>query len=315
MGYVYRHIRHDTNEPFYIGISLKTDNKYKRAFSKQGRSDLWKRITNKTSYSVQIILDNLTEEETKEKEKEFIKIYGRIDLGTGTLCNFTSGGDGTLNFCPTDEFRKNASERMLGENNPMFGKYGEENPMYGVSRTKETKDKISAKAKGRVKSEETKQKISLALKGRVMSEETRAKMSAAQKGENHPNFGKTASEETRIKMSLSRTGRKHTEEAKARMSEAQKLKDKPNYGEFGELHPMFGKHHSDETKNLISLKNKGKRMGAENPRSKLVLNKETGIIYYSALEAHRELSLKVSIRHFNAMLLGKYPNKTSCTYA
>lgn len=34
MGYLYRHIRKDTNEVFYIGVSCKNDNRYKRAKEK-----------------------------------------------------------------------------------------------------------------------------------------------------------------------------------------------------------------------------------------------------------------------------------------
>jgi hypothetical protein len=91
--YVYRHIRLDKNEPFYIGIG--TGRNYKRAKKKGGqRSDFWNRVANKTEYEVEILMDNLTWLEACEKEKEFIKLYGRINLGTGILVNMTDGGDG-----------------------------------------------------------------------------------------------------------------------------------------------------------------------------------------------------------------------------
>ena len=38
------------------------------------------------------IIDGLTEEEAWNKEIELIKLYGREDLGTGTLNNLTHGG-------------------------------------------------------------------------------------------------------------------------------------------------------------------------------------------------------------------------------
>ena len=57
--YLYRHIRLDKNEPFYIGIgtvyqvdinsSLETVY-YKRAYCKQ-RSGIWYNVTNKTNYT------------------------------------------------------------------------------------------------------------------------------------------------------------------------------------------------------------------------------------------------------------------------
>jgi hemerythrin superfamily protein len=88
---VYRHIRLDKNIPFYIGIGKDTS----RPRNKKDRSNFWKNIIGKTKYIVEILFDNLTKEQAIEKEKEFIKLYGRIDLKTGTLCNMTCGGEGT----------------------------------------------------------------------------------------------------------------------------------------------------------------------------------------------------------------------------
>ena len=88
---VYRHIRSDKNMPFYIGIGKTHD----RPSNKKDRSSFWKGIVNKTDYDIEILFDNLTKEQAIEKEIEFIKLYGRADLKTGTLCNMTSGGEGT----------------------------------------------------------------------------------------------------------------------------------------------------------------------------------------------------------------------------
>ena len=101
MAYIYRHIRKDTSEVFYIGIATQKN----RASSKHGRSKFWKRVVDKTDFEVEIILDDLTWEEVCEKEKEFIKLYGRKDLGLGTLVNMTDGGDGTINKIFTEEYR------------------------------------------------------------------------------------------------------------------------------------------------------------------------------------------------------------------
>jgi len=75
MAYVYRHIRLDKNVPFYIGIG--SDAKYRRAFEIKRRNIFWERIINKTEYLVEILFDNISNEFAKEKEKEFIQIYGR----------------------------------------------------------------------------------------------------------------------------------------------------------------------------------------------------------------------------------------------
>jgi hypothetical protein len=92
MAYLYRHIRLDKNEPFYVGIG--SDNNYKRAYNKKGRSYSWKDIAYNVDYDINIILDNLTWEEACVKEIEFIALYGRIDLGKGLLVNMTDGGEG-----------------------------------------------------------------------------------------------------------------------------------------------------------------------------------------------------------------------------
>lgn len=100
-SYVYRHIRLDTNQPFYVGAG--TGKNYKRA--KKGsiagqsgissqRSKAWNEIASKTKFEIEIIMDGLTLEEALKKEEEFIALYGRADKGLGTLCNQTDGGIG-----------------------------------------------------------------------------------------------------------------------------------------------------------------------------------------------------------------------------
>ena len=88
---VYRHIRLDKDIPFYIGIGKDIN----RPYNKKDRSTFWKSIINKTEYIVEILFDNLTKEQATEKEIEFIELYGRVDLKTGSLCNMTCGGEGT----------------------------------------------------------------------------------------------------------------------------------------------------------------------------------------------------------------------------
>ena len=112
--YLYRHIRLDTNTPFYIGIAKKNFNlkkgifcnKYERAFDKWKRNKFWKKIKNKTNYEVEIILESDSKEFIKEKEIEFIALYGRYDLGLGTLVNLTNGGDGSNGNKASEEHKQ-----------------------------------------------------------------------------------------------------------------------------------------------------------------------------------------------------------------
>jgi len=95
--YLYRHIRLDKNEPFYIGIGHTDNNKYNRAFAKNKRNRFWKNVINNTDYNVEIVYETEIKDDIFEKEKEFIKLYGRRDLNTGTLVNLTDGGEFSIN--------------------------------------------------------------------------------------------------------------------------------------------------------------------------------------------------------------------------
>jgi hypothetical protein len=75
MAYVYRHIRLDKNEPFYIGIGSDID--YKRAFSKHSRNKYWNRIVNVSEYEVEIIMDNLSKDEAKQKKLSLLLYMGK----------------------------------------------------------------------------------------------------------------------------------------------------------------------------------------------------------------------------------------------
>lgn len=130
MAFVYRHIRLDKNEPFYIGISKDAY----RPFNKKGRNKYWLRIVNKTEYKVDILFDDLSYDEAKNKEIEFIALYGRKDSKNGTLVNMTDGGEGSLNIVVSEETRKLISQNNKGRK--------------GIPLSEETKRKISESKKG-----------------------------------------------------------------------------------------------------------------------------------------------------------------------
>ena len=99
--YVYAHYRANSNELFYIGIGTygKGDTigrKYIRAYScaKSQRNYLWFRVYKKYGRRVQILYENLSEKEAKEKEIELIAQYGTLIKRTGSLCNISEGGEG-----------------------------------------------------------------------------------------------------------------------------------------------------------------------------------------------------------------------------
>ncbi len=146
MAVVYRHIRLDKNEPFYIGIGKSLE----RAFSIKSRNKYWQSIYKITSIEVEILFENLTLEEAFEKEVEFIKIYGRKDLGLGTLVNMTDGGYGTVNHSP--EVLKSISTKLSGRKIPKNSAKKSAISRTGLKRNQTTKDRISAKLKNKPKS-------------------------------------------------------------------------------------------------------------------------------------------------------------------
>jgi hypothetical protein len=152
MAYLYRHIRLDKNEPFYIGIATHL----KRAYDKSSRKNkIWQSIIKKTPYEVEILFDDLTREAVLEKEKEFIALYGRIDKDTGTLCNLTDGGEdftGEWNKGRKASEETRAKQREAAKHKP--------------PKSKESCEKTAAWLRGRPKSKEHKRKLSEHFKGK-----------------------------------------------------------------------------------------------------------------------------------------------------
>jgi group I intron endonuclease len=123
--YIYRHTRPDTNEVFYVGKGNNLDKrkpKYFRAQFKKRRSIFWNKVVlkNNGNYEVEIIFECENESFCNKKEKEFISLYGRRDIGKGTLVNLTDGGDGSSGLVYTNEMREKLIKR-LKENHPRLG--------------------------------------------------------------------------------------------------------------------------------------------------------------------------------------------------
>ena len=143
---------------------------------------------------------------------------------------------------------------------------------------------------GKHLSEETKRKISKANKN--PSEKTRQKNSDAHKKEN-------LSDETLQKMQRSALerfenpenhpmyGRHHSQATRNKIKEAAKLR-------VGEKHPMWGKHWSEEIKRKNSEAHKGLGVGADNPRAIPVVCLETRQVYGAASIASEELGICAS---------------------
>jgi hypothetical protein len=126
----------------------------------------------------------------------------------------------------TDDRKKKKSESMRGEFNHQYGKSGELSPNYGITRSDETRAKMSISAK-EAYNNGAKERY------RIISEEEHNKRSLASSGENNGMYGKYHTEESKKKMSKNNPkymlGKHHTEESKAKLSEAHKRQNLSDY--------------------------------------------------------------------------------------
>lgn len=174
--FLYRHIRNDKNEPFYIGIGVKHANyasekvEFKRAFEKTNRNKYWKNIVQKTNYKVDILFESNDENVIKGKEKEFIELYKRRDCCGGTLVNMTDGGDGSFGRKWSDEFRVSFIEKNSGQNHYNYGK-------------KLSEETIKKKS-------ESMKKSNKGWRGKNLPKETVEKIRQSKIGNKNPMYGK-----------------------------------------------------------------------------------------------------------------------------
>jgi len=215
MAYVYRHVRLDKNEPFYIGIGKDEH----RAHSDKNRNIHWKNIVSKTEYRVDILFDDLDYEEAKEKEMEFIHIYGRIDLNEGTLCNLTDGGEGCL----------------------------------GLKHSEEARKKMGAPNIGKVISKKHREVISKFHKGKKHTEEYKRLMSEIMTGEKNHMYGKKISEWHKQKISESSSGSKNKS---SKLTEEDVLEIRNLYSEGNESHRSLARKYRVAKGNITSILNR-----------------------------------------------------------
>lgn len=156
--FLYRHIRLDKNEVFYIGIWTKRSpdriywfrTEYARAFAKKKRNNYWNNIVNKSEYRVEILYETTSQKEIIRKEKKFIKIY------KPTLCNLTDWWFWIQSFKHTDE----AKEKIGFSSRTRIRK-----KWYKLNISEEGKKRRLKDLTNRIVSDETRKKLSNNLMG------------------------------------------------------------------------------------------------------------------------------------------------------
>ena len=185
MGVIYK-ITNTLNGKFYVG---KTKQKLSRRItqhkydSKKGSLGLGAAIRKYgwENFTVEVI-ETCPIDKLNEREIFFI---AELDCKSPNGYNLTDGGDGGRGLSPNKETRDKISAKLKGR--PAHNK--------GQKMSAETCARMSAtkKAMGFMPP---------STKGRHHSEESKAKMSKAQSGQNNPQFGKHPSEETLARMSI-----------------------------------------------------------------------------------------------------------------
>lgn len=289
--YVYAHYD-EKGDIRYIGKGCKN-----RAYSKEGRSKLWKEVFPNGPYKIEFIAKNLEEEEAFELEFENIK--NAHDSGKNIInLEYRNGGGATWIF--SEETRRRFSEMRSGKNHPRYGipvskeqiekseatkrannshaKYWsgkKRDPelmkrLVELSHTTEAIEKRRQKMIGRNISEEHKQKVSEASKAHwqvVDRKEMGAKISAAKKG--RPN---------------GRLGCTFTDEHKRKISEATKGR-------------IYGKEITDKIRATKLAR------GNTTKKARAVLCVENGVQYRCAKDA--ALALNLSDKHIQACCVGR----------
>lgn len=104
----------------------------------------------------------------------------------------------------------------------------------------------------------------------------------------HPRLGIKLSEELKKKLSKSHIGIKPTIETRKKLS----------YMKMGEKNSFYGKHHSDKTKEIISIKNSGKKFSEEH-KQKIRESRKFQILPYKDSKPERFLQSVLSINGIN----------------
>ena len=152
-------------------------------------------------------------------------LYAAMNMASGSMIN-----NGKRNNKAYGWLRRQYAESMSGNNNPArhipnLQKEAAKKRV-GQKRSEETKARMSAAQKGRTFTEETKQKMSIAAKNKPpISLETREKLSAKSKGRVGPWAGKKQPADVVAKRAEANRGRKDTEEVKLKKSLAAKARE------------------------------------------------------------------------------------------
>lgn len=136
---MYIHRKASNNEPFYVGNGCG-----QRAYKLTGRNIYWQRVNDKHGVIVDIVFDGLLEEEAFDCE---INTLLELKYQGYSLCNLTTGGEGSTGLSFTDEQRRNIAEGLKGRTSWNKGLKTSEKELQGRY-SEETRQKMSETKRG-----------------------------------------------------------------------------------------------------------------------------------------------------------------------
>lgn len=255
--YVYGYIDPRTAEYIYVGkgMELRAYIHLKNCKNKLLRNKIKAIRAAGMQPNVVFFACDISEELAFELEKKFIAEYGRIVLGTGTLCNVSDGGEGSSGLVMSPEQRARVSAGTIRgmDNDEVRLKC---TYWSGKTFTEQHKEKISVGVLKAYEDPEVRQrkidamnrpevleKISASSTGRKHSEYSKLKMSDSIKAA-------LSAPEVREKLSAVWTGRKHSDESRLKMSHSARNKERMTCHHCGRTIVMqyYRTHHGDKCK-------------------------------------------------------------------
>lgn len=176
--YTYAHFRLDDGKCLYIGKG-----KSRRAWSKAGRSDWWKRTVAKHGYRVQILATWESEEDAFQHEKLLIACFR--DMGH-PLVNLTDGGEGMSGCRHSAETKVKISECARLQWSSVDARVAQAEKTRQRMAIPEARAVLSERAKQRMSSPEARRTLSERARNQMASPEVRTKLSLRMSGESNP---------------------------------------------------------------------------------------------------------------------------------
>ena len=269
---IYAHIN-KINQKIYIGQTHHKDpnQRWLNGWGYKNSTHFWNAIQKYgwDNFEHIVLFDNLSQERANIIEEYLIKKYDSSNRSKGY--NIRLGGK---NSRLPKEIRQKISKAHMGKTIPeevrkkiSEATKGENNPFYGRTHSEETRKRM-------VENHWNCSGENHYLFGKHMKEETKEKLRQANLGENNPHYGIPLTEQQKKNISMALTGIKRSDETK------QRIKD--NHADFsGKNHPLYGKHHNEETKKKLSI-------SCSTPVDMLDLEGKYIKTFYGMSEAQRE---------------------------